>query len=112
MCGPYISYDGMHIAQNVRCEDGDHSEIISYYSTYNLHVPEQRSKCGNLVIFLNMKYQVNPYAILLWETYILQFMFFTFVLGFPNKRRFRRNIFLFSDQEKETKKGINAVFTL
>ena len=49
MCGPYISYDGMHIAQNVRCEDGDHSEIISYYSTYNLHVPEQRSKCRNLV---------------------------------------------------------------
>lgn len=58
-------------AQNVRCEDGDHSEIISYYSTYNLHVlfPEQRSKCGNLVIFLNTKYQVNPYAILLWKTY-------------------------------------------
>ena len=90
----------------MRCEDGDHSEIISYYSTYNLHVPEQRSKCGNLVIFLNMKYQVNPYAILLWETYILQFIFFTFVLGFPNKHRFRGNIFLFNDQEKETKKGI------
>ena len=56
----------------------------------------------------NLKYQVNPYAILLWETYLLQFIFFTFDLGFPNKRRFRGNIFLFSDQEKETKKGING----
>ena len=91
-------------AQNVRCEDGDHSEIISYYSTYNLHVPEQRSKCRNLVIFLNMKYQVNSYAILLWETYILQFIFFTFVLGFPNKRRFRGNTFLLIAIKKKRQK--------
>ena len=88
------------------CEDGDHSEIISYYSTYNLHVWTEVEVWNYLVIFLNMKYQVNPYAILLWETYILQFIFFTFVLGFPNKHRFRGNIFLFNDQEKETKKGI------
>ena len=83
------------------------NNFILFYLQFTCSLPWTEVEVWNyLVILFNMKYQVNPYAILLWETYILQFIFFTFVLGFPNKHRFRGNIFLFNDQEKETKKGI------